>query len=143
MQQIDSVADGQASLLSATATSVVVAAQCHCDAGKPKRYQSTAQVGGHEDGIRFVGSTVHKRLQDEGRGDREADALMQLSRSAAWREFVPAYGGKHVDGDGVEWLVLENLCHGMARPVVLDLKIGTSQPSARLPFLLTPPLHPY
>ena len=66
-------------------------------ANAPTRYAEDAQAGGHADGIHFVGETIRKRLQDQGRGQREATALASLARSERWARFVPGYVG--VEGE--------------------------------------------
>lgn len=112
-----------------TGTAAVASSSAFCcPAGyvdkEPSAYDSPAIVGGHVDGVRLAGAMLRKRLQSEGRGQREVDALAQLSRSQRWRRFVPAYEGTDVDQDGQEWLLMENLVDGMAKPAVLDLKVG-------------------
>lgn len=73
-----------------------------------------------------MGTMLHKRLQDEGRGDREVAALAALAQSPRWRDYVPRYGGLRTESAGTEsWLVMENLAAGMAQPAVMDIKIGT------------------
>ena len=114
-----------AAVATATAAAVALRPTAACSAPPPPQYASDAQAGGHVDGVRFVGSMLHKRLQNEGRGEREAASLAALSQSPRWRRFVPEYGGLR-EADGAEpWLVMENLAAGMARPAVLDLKVGT------------------
>jgi hypothetical protein len=88
------------------------------------KYSDSAQAGGHVDGVRFAGAMLRKRLQSEGRGQREADALAALAASPRWQKFVPAFEGLEVDEDGEPWVVMENLVDGLGKPAVLDLKIG-------------------
>ena len=74
-----------AAVASATVSAVLTGcpgAACS-GAGAQSRYADDAQAGGHVDGVRFVGNMLHKRLQDEGRGDREAAALAALCHWAA------------------------------------------------------------
>ena len=98
------------------------------------RYSDDAQAGGHVDGVRFMGAMLHKRLQDEGRGDREVAALAALAQSPRWRDYVPRYGGLRTEPAGSEsWLVMENLAAGMVRPAVMDIKIGTRHFSSDAP----------
>ena len=75
-------------------------------------YESDAQAGGHADGVRFAGPVLVKKLQDEGRGEREAAALAALSRSPRWQRFVPGFGGVRSEG-GELWLEMESLVAGM------------------------------
>ena len=75
-------------------------------------YESDAQAGGHADGVRFAGAVLGKKLQDEGRGEREAAALAALSRSPRWQRFVPGFGGVRSEG-GELWLEMESLVAGM------------------------------
>ena len=75
-------------------------------------YESDAQAGGHADGVRFAGAVLVKKLQDEGRGEREAAALAALSRSPRWQRFVPGFGGVRSEG-GELWLEMESLVAGM------------------------------
>lgn len=128
----------------ASATVSAVLTGCRSDSGAAcsgtgaePRYADDAQAGGHVDGVRFVGKMLHKRLQDEGRGDREAAALAALSQSPRWQRFVPRYGGVSTmaedSGSSEPWLVMENLAAGMTRPAVLDLKIGTRHYSPDAP----------
>eukprot|EP01044_Picomonas_judraskeda_P014355 COSAG03_NODE_2270_length_2933_cov_1.792519_1_plen_211_part_00 len=71
------------------------------------RYSDDAQAGGHVDGVRFMGAMLHKRLQDEGRGDREVAALAALAQSPRWRDYVPRYGGLRTEPAGREsWLLM-------------------------------------
>ena len=119
---VAAAAAGAAAATAAAAAQRPRATEC---SGTTPQYTDDAQAGGHVDGVRFVRSMLHKRLQNEGRGEREAAALAALSQSPRWRRFVPAYGGL-LDAAGAEpWLVMENLAAGMERPAVLDLKVGT------------------
>jgi hypothetical protein len=107
-------------------------ARCEGGAGG---YADDSQAGGHVDGVRFEGTMLRKRLQDQGRGDREVAALAALARSARWQRFVPQFGGTVTDAEeeGQAWLVMENLVANMERPCVLDLKVGTRHYSPDAP----------
>lgn len=102
------------------------------DDTKP-RYADDAQAGGHVNGVRFMGTMLHKRLQNEGRGDREVAALAALAQSPRWHDFVPQFGGVQTESGGESWLMMENLAAGMLRPAVMDIKIGTRHFSSDAP----------
>mmetsp|Transcript_81631 Transcript_81631/g.205409 ORF Transcript_81631/g.205409 Transcript_81631/m.205409 type:complete len:369 (-) Transcript_81631:12-1118(-) len=91
-----------------------------CDGG-----DRTLIFSGHVSGIQFQGSALLKKLQSEGRGDREATYLPILSASPAWSPFVPKFNGIVKDVEGGSWLSMDNLTAGMKKPVVMDLKVGT------------------
>ena len=86
--------------------------QCSAAVRSEAAYESDAQAGGHADGVRFAGAVLVKKLQDEGRGEREAAALAALSRSPRWQRFVPGFGGVRSEG-GELWLEMESLVAGM------------------------------
>jgi hypothetical protein len=123
--------------VAASAASSLLTAAATCVGDKPSVYSDDAQAGGHVDGVRFMGSMLHKRLQNEGRGDREVAALAALAQSPRWRDYVPRYGGVHTDvsaaGGSEPWLVMENLAAGMVQPAVMDIKIGTRHFSSDSP----------
>mmetsp|Transcript_95203 Transcript_95203/g.274159 ORF Transcript_95203/g.274159 Transcript_95203/m.274159 type:complete len:281 (-) Transcript_95203:325-1167(-) len=113
----------------ATAVAVTAGVVAAAASNHPTRLEDggdRSQIhSGHADMIRFEGAALLKRLQDEGRGVREADALQLLSASPAWSPFVPRYLGMVTDGEGAPWMSMENLTAGMRAPVVMDLKVGT------------------
>jgi len=81
-------------------------------------------AGGHDDSIRFVGDRILKKQQGGGRGERECDFLVEASKHPFLKEWAPrCMGAREVDGE--KWTEMANSLHGMERPVVLDLKLGT------------------
>eukprot|EP01050_Picozoa_sp_SAG11_P024330 SAG11_NODE_5147_length_1647_cov_1.390827_1_plen_322_part_00 len=92
---------------------------------KPRTaYTSHMQVGGHAGSMRFDGDCVLKKLQIDGRGERESAFMLEVVPMDPFlRMHVPrAHGVREIDGD--RWLVMDNLTAGMRKPIVMDLKMG-------------------
>lgn len=88
------------------------------------------QVAGHK-GISHEGGAIvvpepGKIAKPVGRGyfAGEDDFYEQLATYPALAQFCPAYSGT-LKRDGRDYVVLEDLTHGMLRPLVVDIKVGT------------------
>ena len=58
--------------------------------------------------------------------NNEAEALQGIMTEAPeLQPFAPAYHGRRPGEDGREFVVIQNLVHGLQDPVVMDIKMGT------------------
>ncbi|KDO27891.1 hypothetical protein SPRG_07163 [Saprolegnia parasitica CBS 223.65] len=85
------------------------------------------QVGGHaceQTSMKLYDGRLLKPFQSKNRGEREWAFYVVAQNDAALRPFLPAFDGD-VTLSGRRYIQLENLLHGMTRPCVMDIKMGT------------------
>jgi len=67
---------------------------------------------------------VFKRMQEGGRGEREAKFIQMAANHAGLRDLVVKFERIEKRGDEM-WVGMENLLHGMIKPAMMDVKMGT------------------
>eukprot|EP00668_Euglena_longa_P006036 GGOE01007153.1.p1 GENE.GGOE01007153.1~~GGOE01007153.1.p1 ORF type:complete len:1008 (-),score=263.25 GGOE01007153.1:270-3293(-) len=91
----------------------------------PPEYESrlaadSIQIGGHSGAILVESHLLLKRCE----GSAELDFYTASAHHPVLKEFMPRFYGCEQRG-GHQYIVIENLLHDFANPMMLDLKMGT------------------
>eukprot|EP00929_Paragymnodinium_shiwhaense_P070949 TRINITY_DN36035_c0_g1_i1.p1 TRINITY_DN36035_c0_g1~~TRINITY_DN36035_c0_g1_i1.p1 ORF type:complete len:1318 (-),score=384.14 TRINITY_DN36035_c0_g1_i1:211-4164(-) len=102
-----------------------------------EKHEGHEAVGGHDDSILFEGELIWKKCQGGKRGVAEfrflREAIECHTDAVVKSKILPRLAGYRCHDDLVCYIGMSNLLHGLTKPAVLDVKMGTRTYNTSVP----------